>query len=142
MVISKSASKITFPHRDFLDTRSTKVPERWPSAELDRTHDQLGHPPSWNDRAILVLSAKLLSQDCIKLALVSSQSESFELSFQCHRSEVNQHHLAEVMHVLLKSGQAAMREEAVDEMKESQSMVNPWHRSTVFPERGLSILYD
>ncbi|KAF2573382.1 hypothetical protein F2Q70_00004460 [Brassica cretica] len=28
-----------------------------PSAELDRTRDQLGHPPSWNDRAVTVPSS-------------------------------------------------------------------------------------
>ncbi|KAF3572767.1 hypothetical protein F2Q69_00059608 [Brassica cretica] len=30
----------------------------------------------------------------------------FELAFQCHRSEVNQHPVAEVMSVLLKGGQS------------------------------------
>ncbi|KAF3580396.1 hypothetical protein DY000_02031313 [Brassica cretica] len=39
---------------------------------------------------------------------------SFELAFQRHRFEVNQHLVAEVMHVLLKSGQSASREEAVE----------------------------
>ena len=32
---------------------------------------------------------------------------SFELYFQCHRFEVNQHPVVEVMPVLLKSGQSA-----------------------------------
>ncbi|KAF3541267.1 hypothetical protein F2Q69_00023578 [Brassica cretica] len=36
------------------------------------------------------------------------------LAFQCHRFEVNQHHVAEVMPVLLKSGQSAPGEEAVE----------------------------
>ncbi|KAF3522332.1 hypothetical protein F2Q69_00047511 [Brassica cretica] len=40
--------------------------------------------------------------------------------------EVNQHHVAEVMHVLLKSGQSASREEAVEEMKECRSMKQHW----------------
>ncbi|KAF2534680.1 hypothetical protein F2Q70_00029814 [Brassica cretica] len=42
----------------------------------------------------------------------------FELDFQCHRFEGNQHHIADVMSVLLKSGQSASREEAVEEMKD------------------------
>ncbi|WZZ70338.1 hypothetical protein YC2023_081708 [Brassica napus] len=41
-----------------------------------------------------------------------------ELAFQCHRFEVNQHHVADVMLVLLKSGQSTTREEAVEEMKD------------------------
>ncbi|KAF2606658.1 hypothetical protein F2Q68_00043999 [Brassica cretica] len=40
--------------------------------------------------------------------------------------EVNQHPVAEVMHVLLKSGQSASREEAVEEMKECRSMKQHW----------------
>ncbi|KAF2618488.1 hypothetical protein F2Q68_00039570 [Brassica cretica] len=56
--------------------------------------------------------------------------ESFELAFQCHRSEVNQHPVAEVMPVLLKSSQSASREEAVEEMKDCRSTVYPCHRST------------
>ncbi|KAF2553353.1 hypothetical protein F2Q68_00033734 [Brassica cretica] len=41
-----------------------------------------------------------------------------ELAFQCRRFEVNQHHVADVMLVLLKSVQSASREEAVEEMKD------------------------
>ncbi|KAF3531647.1 hypothetical protein DY000_02042095 [Brassica cretica] len=48
--------------------------------------------------------------------------------------EVNQHPVAEVMPVLLKSGQSALRDEAVEEMKDC--------RSTVMPEFGPSIFYD
>uniref|UniRef100_M4F9U2 Uncharacterized protein n=1 Tax=Brassica campestris TaxID=3711 RepID=M4F9U2_BRACM len=88
-------------------TGSNMRPAR-PSAKLDRTHEQLGHPPSWtvqfgrwpswieraissaihragpvqiggwpslNDCTILVLSSRILSQDCIELALVLSRSE-------------------------------------------------------------------
>ncbi|KAH0898550.1 hypothetical protein HID58_048118 [Brassica napus] len=47
----------------------------WRMAELDRTRDQLSHPPSWDDRVVLVLSAMLLSQDCIELALISYRSK-------------------------------------------------------------------
>ncbi|KAF2571315.1 hypothetical protein F2Q70_00004286 [Brassica cretica] len=36
---------------------------------------QFGGWPSWDDRVVLVLSAILLSQDCIELALVSYRSE-------------------------------------------------------------------
>ncbi|KAF2568962.1 hypothetical protein F2Q68_00026514 [Brassica cretica] len=56
--------------------------------------------------------------------------------------EVNHHPVAEVMHVLLKSGQSASREEAVEEMKDCRSMKHHWCRSTVMPEYGLSIFYD
>ncbi|KAF3575584.1 hypothetical protein DY000_02031104 [Brassica cretica] len=36
---------------------------------------QFGEWPSWDDRVVLVLSAMLLSQDCIELAFVSYRSE-------------------------------------------------------------------
>ncbi|KAF3490225.1 hypothetical protein F2Q69_00053302 [Brassica cretica] len=39
---------------------------------------------------------------------------SVELAFQFHRSEVNQHPVEEVMPVLVKSGQSASREKAVE----------------------------
>ncbi|WZY87919.1 hypothetical protein YC2023_044654 [Brassica napus] len=52
----------------------------------------------------------------------------FELDFLCHRFEVNQHHVAEVMPVLLKSGQSASQEEAVEEMKDCRSMKQNWER--------------
>ncbi|KAF2564775.1 hypothetical protein F2Q70_00016844 [Brassica cretica] len=45
-------------------------------AELDRPSNQLGHPPSWNDRAVLIPSAKLLPRNLINLALVSLRSEA------------------------------------------------------------------
>ncbi|KAF3581815.1 hypothetical protein DY000_02032084 [Brassica cretica] len=57
-------------------------------------------------------------------------------------SEVNQYPIAEVMLVLLKSGQSASREEAIEEMKDSRSMKQHWRRSTVMLEYGLSIFYD
>ncbi|KAF3562653.1 hypothetical protein DY000_02016917 [Brassica cretica] len=41
------------------------------------------------------------------------------------------------MHVLLKSGQSALREEAVEEMKDCRSMKQPCHRSTEWLSRGL-----
>ena len=46
------------------------------------------------------------------------------------------------MHVLLKSGQSASREEAVGEMKERRSTTHPWCRSMVTPERGPRIIQD
>ncbi|WZZ69759.1 hypothetical protein YC2023_081129 [Brassica napus] len=46
---------------------------------------------------------------------------SFELPFECRLYEVNQHHVADVMPVLLKSGQNASRNEAVEEMKDCRS---------------------
>ncbi|KAF2589765.1 hypothetical protein F2Q70_00038561 [Brassica cretica] len=48
----------------------------------------------------------------------------------------------EVMPVLLKSGQSASQEEAVEEMKDCRSTKHPCHRSTVMPEYGLNIFYD
>ncbi|KAF3501339.1 hypothetical protein F2Q69_00042954 [Brassica cretica] len=45
------------------------------------------------------------------------------------------------MPVLLKSGQSASQEEAVEEMKDCRSTKHPCHRSTVMPEYGLSIFY-
>ncbi|KAF2587504.1 hypothetical protein F2Q70_00035716 [Brassica cretica] len=64
------------------------------------------------------------------------------LDFQCHKFEVNQHPSAEVIHVLLKSGQSASREEAVEEMKDYRSMLKHWCRSTWMPECGPNIFYD
>ncbi|KAF3599044.1 hypothetical protein F2Q69_00035353 [Brassica cretica] len=52
----------------------------------------------------------------------------FELAFQCHLFEVNQHPVAEVMPVLLKSGQSASQEEAVEEMKDCRSITQHWCR--------------
>ncbi|KAF3493322.1 hypothetical protein DY000_02052295 [Brassica cretica] len=46
----------------------------------------------------------------------------FELAFQCHRFEVNQHHVAEVMPVLLRSGQSASQHEAVEKRNACRSM--------------------
>ena len=43
---------------------------------------------------------------------------SFGLAFQFHWFEVNQLSVADVIPVLLKSGQSASREEAVEEMKD------------------------
>ena len=51
----------------------------------------------------------------------------FELAFQCYRFEVNQHLIADVMPVLLMSGQSTLREEAFEEMKDCRSMVHPCH---------------
>nr|VDD52254.1 unnamed protein product [Brassica oleracea] len=48
--------------------------------------------------------------------------EIFELYFQRHLFEVKQHPVAEVIPVLLKRGQSASREEAVEEMKDCRSM--------------------
>ncbi|KAF3561478.1 hypothetical protein DY000_02012517 [Brassica cretica] len=52
------------------------------------------------------------------------------------------HPVADVMPVLLNSGQFASREAAVEEMKDCRSMKQHWCRSTVMPEYGLSIFYD
>ncbi|KAF3527260.1 hypothetical protein DY000_02040932 [Brassica cretica] len=52
---------------------------------------------------------------------------SFELDFQCHRFEVNQNPVVEVMPVLLKSGQSASREEAVEKRNVCRSMQTSSH---------------
>ena len=48
------------------------------------------------------------------LSLFILKRYRFELAFQCHWFEVNQHPVAEVIHILLKSGQSASREEVVE----------------------------
>ncbi|KAF3589945.1 hypothetical protein F2Q69_00028481 [Brassica cretica] len=78
----------------------------------------------------------------VKLSSSFDTRYSFELSFQCHWFEVNQHPIAKVMFVLLKSGQSASREEVVEEMKDCRSTVHPCRRSTVMPEYGRIIFYD
>ncbi|KAG5375438.1 hypothetical protein IGI04_040034 [Brassica rapa subsp. trilocularis] len=72
----------------------------------------------------------------IKLSPYFDIRYRFELGFQFNRFEVNKQHIADVMPVLLKSGQSASREEAVEEMKDCRSTVHPCHRSTVMPEYG------
>ena len=67
---------------------------------------------------------------------------SFELAFQCHRSQVNQHLVAEVMPVLLKSGQSASREEAAEKRKPRRSMQHSTRRLMEIPDRGPCIFYD
>ncbi|KAF2602793.1 hypothetical protein F2Q70_00025965 [Brassica cretica] len=46
------------------------------------------------------------------------------------------------MPVLLKRGQSATREEAVEEIKDCRSMKQHWRGSTVMPEYELSIFFD
>ncbi|KAF3534259.1 hypothetical protein DY000_02040046 [Brassica cretica] len=65
-----------------------------------------------------------------RLSLSFYTRYSFELAFHCRRFEVNHHPVAEVMPVLLKSGQSASREKVVEEMKNCRSTVHPCHRST------------
>ncbi|KAF2582062.1 hypothetical protein F2Q68_00004696 [Brassica cretica] len=81
-------------------------------------------------------------KDCRSMKHQWCRSTSVALDFQCLWFEVNQHPVADVMPVLLKSGQSASREEAVEEMKDCRSMKQQWCRSTVMPEYGLSIFYD
>ncbi|KAF3541686.1 hypothetical protein F2Q69_00021940 [Brassica cretica] len=78
----------------------------------------------------------------VRLSPSFDTRSSIELDFQYHRFEVNQHHVANVMPVLLKSSQYASQEEAVYEMKDCRSMLQHWCRSTVIPEYELSIFYD
>ncbi|KAF3570110.1 hypothetical protein F2Q69_00058925 [Brassica cretica] len=63
-------------------------------------------------RAFEVISAKMIAP---KRAAPSENDD-----------EVNQHHVSEVMPVLLKSGQSASREEAVEEMQDCRSMKQHW----------------
>ncbi|KAG5389172.1 hypothetical protein IGI04_030713 [Brassica rapa subsp. trilocularis] len=76
------------------------------------------------------------------LAMDGDLSTSFELAFQCHRSQVNQHPVAEIMFVLLKSGQSASREEAAEKRKPRRSMQHSARRSMEIPDRGPRIFYD
>ncbi|KAF3564950.1 hypothetical protein DY000_02013129 [Brassica cretica] len=78
----------------------------------------------------------------VRLSPYFEKRYSFELAFQFHRFEVNQHPISEVILGLLKSCQSASREEPVEEMKGCRSMKQHWCRSTVMPEYGLSIFYD
>ncbi|WZZ44007.1 hypothetical protein YC2023_040266 [Brassica napus] len=78
----------------------------------------------------------------VRLSPAFDTRYSFELAFQCLQFEVNQHPVANVMPVLLKSGQFASREKAVEEMKDCRSMKQHWCQSTVIPEYGLSVIYD
>jgi len=66
----------------------------------------------------------------------------FVLAFQYRWFKVNQHPVSEVIPVLLKSGQSASREEAVEKRNICRSMQNSWHRSIWMPERGASIFQD
>ena len=65
-----------------------------------------------------------------------------ELSFQCRRSEVNQHPVADVIPVLLRRGQSASREEVVEKRNVCRLMQNSWHRLIMMSECGPSIFYD
>ncbi|KAG5397513.1 hypothetical protein IGI04_019327, partial [Brassica rapa subsp. trilocularis] len=65
-----------------------------------------------------------------------------ELAFQYHQSQVNQHPVADVMPVLLKSGQSASREEAAEKRKPCRSMQLSARRSMEIPDRGPCIFYD
>ena len=67
---------------------------------------------------------------------------SFELVFQSHEFKVNQNPIADVMPVLLKSCLSASREQAVEDMKECRSMIQPWCRSMVMPEDRPSLFHD
>ncbi|KAF3515975.1 hypothetical protein DY000_02060134 [Brassica cretica] len=78
----------------------------------------------------------------VRLSPSSDTRYLFELAFQCRQFQVNQHHVEDVMPVLLKRGQSASREKAVEEIKDCRPMKQHWCRSTVIPEYGLSIFYD
>ena len=60
----------------------------------------------------------------VRLSSSFDTKYSFELAFQCHRFAVHQHPVAEVIPVLLKSGQSASREEAVEKRNVYRSMQN------------------
>ena len=78
----------------------------------------------------------------VRLSPYFDTRQSFELAFQCHRSQVNQHPVAEVMPLLLKSGQSASREEAAEKRKPCRSMQLSARRSMEIPDRGPCIFYD
>ena len=72
----------------------------------------------------------------VRLSPYFDTRQSFELAFQFHRSQVNQHPVAEVMPVLLKSGQSASREEAAEKRKPRRSMQHSARRSMEISDRG------
>ncbi|KAF2535946.1 hypothetical protein F2Q68_00021744 [Brassica cretica] len=83
-----------------------------------------------------LLFLNLFQRDCPSVLLEDKQK-----AFQCRRFEVNQHPVADVVSVSLKSDKSASREEAVEEMKDCRSMKQHWRRSTAMPEYGLSMSY-
>ncbi|KAF2601888.1 hypothetical protein F2Q70_00027224 [Brassica cretica] len=74
-----------------------------------------------------------------QLFLWGRWAASFELAFQYNRFEVNQHPIAEVIPVVLTSGQSASREEVVENIKECRSMQHCAYRSTGIPKCGPSL---
>ncbi|KAF3602959.1 hypothetical protein F2Q69_00034933 [Brassica cretica] len=73
---------------------------------------------SWPEPAKLHKRIRCLAMDgdlsTVRLSPSFDTRYSFELAFQHQRFQVSQHPVAEVMYVLLKSGQSASREEAVE----------------------------
>ncbi|KAG5388685.1 hypothetical protein IGI04_030627 [Brassica rapa subsp. trilocularis] len=78
----------------------------------------------------------------VRLSLYFDTRYRFELAFQCHRYQVNQHPLAEVMPVLLKRSQSASREEAAEKRKPRRSMQHSARQSMEIPDCGPCIFYD
>ncbi|KAF3535714.1 hypothetical protein F2Q69_00022854 [Brassica cretica] len=118
--------------------------------ELDQTRDQLSQPAqpaaeldqssSVDSRAgMIVLSS---AHECTQAVRSLGSLLNYVRLDPRKRFEVHQHPVAEYMPVLLKSGQSASREEAVEEMKDCRSMKQHWCRSKVMREYGLSIFDD
>ncbi|WZZ53246.1 hypothetical protein YC2023_053353 [Brassica napus] len=77
---------------------------------------------------------------CVRcLAMDGYLSTRFELAFQCHKLEVNQHPITEVIPGLLTSSQSATREEVIENIKECRSMQHCAYRSIGISECGPSI---
>ncbi|KAF3603924.1 hypothetical protein F2Q69_00036385 [Brassica cretica] len=74
--------------------------------------------------------------------MLEDKQKELHRRIRCLAIEVNQHLVAEVMPVLLKSGQSVSQEEAVEEIKDCRSITQHWCRSTVMSERGSSIFKD
>uniref|UniRef100_M4DF96 Uncharacterized protein n=1 Tax=Brassica campestris TaxID=3711 RepID=M4DF96_BRACM len=72
----------------------------------------------------------------------AKRTRSRSLMISTLREKVNQHPVAEVMPVLLKSGQSASREEATEKRKPLRSMQHSARRSMEIPDRGPCIFYD
>ena len=85
-----------------------------------------------------------MDEDLTTVRLIPSFDTRYnlELDFQRHPFEVNPHPVAEVMPVLLKGGQSASREEAVEEMKDCRSILHHWCWSKVIPENRKSLFRD